>query len=63
MKLFTNDGYPVVNMQALEDEEFEAAGEIFATCIVQEEPAACLLLTNVYDYIVRGICSVEAHNW
>ncbi len=63
MKLFTDDGYPVVNMQALADEEFGAAGEIIATSIVQEGPAACLLSTNVYDYIVRGICSVEACNW
>ena len=63
MKLFSDDGYPVVNMQALAEEEFEVAGEIIATSIVQEGPAACLLSTNVYDYIVRGICSVQAHNW
>ncbi|CAB4000418.1 G2 M phase-specific E3 ubiquitin- ligase-like isoform X1 [Paramuricea clavata] len=63
MKLFTDDGYPVVNIQALTEEEFEVAREIFATSIVQEGPAACLLSTNVYDYIVRGICSVQAHNW
>ena len=63
MKLFTEDGYPVMNMQALADQEFEVAGESSATSIVQEGPAACLLSTNVYDCIVRGICSVQAHNW
>lgn len=63
MKPVTNEGYPVVNIQALTDQEFEVAGEIIATSIVQEGPAACLFSTSVYDYIVRGICSVQAHNW
>lgn len=63
MKLFDDEGYPVVNMQALANEEYEVAGEIIASSIVQEGPAACLLSSNTYDYIVRGICSVQAYNW
>ena len=50
MKLITDDGY-----------NSEEIGEIIATSLVQEGPAACLLSPNVYDYIVRGICSVQAH--
>ena len=63
MKLITDDGYPVVNMQALADQQFKVAGELIATSLVQEGPAAYLLSSNVYDYIVRGIGSVQADNW
>lgn len=61
--LFDEHGFPIVNMHALGNEEFKVAGEIIASSIVQDGPAPCLLSSNVYDYIVRGICSVQTYNW
>jgi hypothetical protein len=63
LRLFDEQGFPVVNVQALANEEFKVAGEIMASSIVLEGPAPCLISSIVYDYIVRGIGSVQAFNW
>lgn len=52
-----------MNMQAMANEEFKVAGELIASSIALEGPAPCLFSSSVYSYIVRGIGSVQAHNW
>jgi hypothetical protein len=49
--LFNSTGYPLV------------AGELMASSLAQEGPAPCLLSENVFDYVARGICSIQSHNW
>ena len=61
--LFDPSGYPLVNTRALANEEFKIAGELMATSLAQEGPAPCLFATNVFDYVARGICSIQSHNW
>lgn len=54
------DGFPVVNMVALANEEFKVAGEIMASSVVQGGPAPCVLSTSAYAYIVHGVSSIKA---
>ena len=55
------DGFPVVNMAALSNEEFKAAGEIMASSVVhQGGPAPDFLSTSVFQYIVHGVSSIKA---
>ena len=61
--LFNSTGYPLVSNRALANEEFKVAGELMASSLTQEGPAPCLLSENVFDYVARGICSIQSHNW
>ena len=54
------DGFPVVNMAALLNEEFKAAGKIMASSVVQGGPAPDFLSTSAFQYIVHGVSSFEA---
>ena len=61
--LFNTNGYPLVNTRALANEEFKIAGELMASSLAQDGPAPCLFATNVFDYVARGICSINSYNW
>ena len=54
------DGFPVVNMAALANEEFKVAGEIMASSVVQGGPAPSFLSTSSFAYIVHGVSSIKA---
>ncbi len=58
-KLF-HDGFPVVNMAALANEEFKVAGEIMASSVVQGGPAPGFLSRSSFGYVVRGVASNRA---
>ena len=54
------DGFPVVNMAALSNEEFKAAEEIMASSVVQAGPAPDFVSTSAFQYIVHGVSSIKA---
>ena len=34
-----------------------------ASSLAQEGPAPCLLAEKVFDYVARGIHSIQSYNW
>jgi hypothetical protein len=61
--LFDSSGYPLINTCALANNEFKVAGELMASSLAQEGPAPCLLAEKVFDYVARGIHSIQSYNW
>jgi hypothetical protein len=61
--LFDSSGYPLINTRALANNEFKVAGELMASSLAQEGPAPCLLAEKVFDYVARGIHSIQSYNW
>ena len=52
----------MVSTRALANED-AIAGELMASSLAQDGPAPCLFATNVFDYVARGICSINSYNW
>ena len=50
-------------MRALANDELGAIGELMASSLIQGGPAPSFLATNVYDYIVGGVSSLETDTW
>ena len=61
--LFDSNGYPLINTRALANDEFKVAGTLMSSSLAQDGPAPCLLATKVFDYIARGIHSIQSFNW
>ena len=59
-RLFQN-GFPVINMAALVNEEFVVAGEIMAFSIAQGGPAPNIMNAFSFSYIASGVQSVKTN--
>ena len=53
----------MINTRALANNEFKVAGELMASSLAQEGPAPCLFAEKVFDYVARGIHSIQSYNW